>query len=127
MFRAIRLTKNVEPNKYSYSGYDIGFDAYATFSLSIGDRFCKNIIIVGVDTGSNNRKKDILILGKGPADGLNDIAVTAEARYPISFSEQENKFYLSLHYKGNNSILFVNGIIYQFKAKDSEINSYKLF
>ena len=32
------------------------------------------------------------------------------------------KFYLSLHYNGANSYLFVNGTeIYKFKAKDSEI------
>ena len=31
-------------------------------------------------------------------------------------------FYLSLHYNGANSYLFVNGTaIYKFKAKDSEI------
>ena len=34
---------------------------------------------------------------------------------------------LSLHYNGSNSFLFVNAIkIYQFKAKDSEINPYPL-
>ena len=34
----------------------------------------------------------------------------------------KKKFYLSLHYNGANSYLFVNGTeIYKFKAKDSEI------
>ena len=34
----------------------------------------------------------------------------------------KNKFFLSLHYNGANSYLFVNGTeIYKFKAKDSEI------
>ena len=34
----------------------------------------------------------------------------------------EKKFFLSLHYNGANSYLFVNGTeIYKFKAKDSEI------
>ena len=33
----------------------------------------------------------------------------------------EKKFFLSLHYNGANSYLFVNGTeIYKFKAKDSE-------
>ena len=32
-------------------------------------------------------------------------------------------FFLSLHYNGANSYLFVNGVqIYKFKANDSEIN-----
>ena len=34
----------------------------------------------------------------------------------------KKKFYLSLHYNGANSYLFVNGTeIYEFKTKDSEI------
>ena len=34
----------------------------------------------------------------------------------------KKKFWLSLHYNGANSYLFVNGTeIYKFKAKDSEI------
>ena len=34
---------------------------------------------------------------------------------------------MSLHYNGSNSFLFVNGVkIYQFKAKDSEINASPL-
>ena len=34
---------------------------------------------------------------------------------------------LSLHYNGSNSFLFVNAVkIYQFKAKDSEVNPYPL-
>ena len=34
----------------------------------------------------------------------------------------KKKFFLSLHYNGANSYLFVNGTeIYKFKAKDSEI------
>ena len=37
------------------------------------------------------------------------------------------KFVLSLHYNGSNSFLLVNATkIYQFKAKDSEINNYTL-
>ena len=42
--------------------------------------------------------------------------------YSINFTEKNKKFYLSLHYNGANSYLFVNGTeIYKFKAKDSEI------
>ena len=39
----------------------------------------------------------------------------------------KNKFFLSLHYNGANSYLFVNGKeIYKFKAKDSEIVAAQL-
>ena len=47
--------------------------------------------------------------------------------YSINFTKEKTKFYLSLHYNGANSFLFVNGTeIIKFKAKDSEINSYEL-
>ena len=39
----------------------------------------------------------------------------------------KKKFFLSLHYNGANSYLFVNGTeIYKFKAKDSEIVATQL-
>ena len=69
----------------------------------------------------DNKKKDILILGKGPTQGLEH-TLTAEKMYSINFSKDQTKFWLSLHYNGANSYLFVNGKeIHKFKAKDSEI------
>ena len=41
--------------------------------------------------------------------------------YSINFTVTKKLFWLSLHYNGANSYLFVNGTeIYKFKAKDSE-------
>ena len=69
----------------------------------------------------DNKKKDILIPGKGPTQGLEH-TLTAEKMYSINFTVTKNKFCLSLHYNGANNYLFVNGTeIYKFKAKDSEI------
>ena len=69
----------------------------------------------------DNKKKDILLLGKWPSQGLEH-SLTAEKVYSINFTVRKNKFCLSLHYNGANSYLFVNGSeIYKFKAKDSEI------
>ena len=34
----------------------------------------------------NNKGKDILILGEIPTQGLYDITLTAEAKYPINFT-----------------------------------------
>ena len=69
----------------------------------------------------DNKKKDILVLGKGPTQGLEH-TLTAEKMYSINFTVTKNKFCLSLHYNGANSYLFVNGKeIVKFKAKDSEI------
>ena len=67
-------------------------------------------------------KKDILILGKRPTQGLGEHSLTAEKMYSINFSATGRRFCLSLHYNGINSYLFVNGVkIIKFKAKDSEI------
>ena len=69
----------------------------------------------------DNKKKVILVLGKGPAQGLEHI-LTAEKMYFINFTVTNKKLCLSLHYNGVHSYLFVNGTeIYKFKAKDSEI------
>ena len=68
-----------------------------------------------------DKKKDILIFGKGPTQGLEH-TLTAENMYSINFTVTKKKFCLSLHYNGANSYLFVNGTeIYKFKAKASEI------
>ena len=75
----------------------------------------------------DSKRKDILILGKGPTQRLHDVKLIAEAIYPISFSQPNKRFVLSLHYNGSNSFLFVNATkIYQLKAKDSEIKDYPL-
>ena len=69
----------------------------------------------------DNRKKDILILGKGPTQGLEH-TLCAEKIYSTNFTGNNNKFCLSLHYNSANRYLFVNGIgIYKLKAKDSKI------
>ena len=74
-----------------------------------------------------NNGKGISILAEGPTQGLNNTTLTAEAKYPIDFTQPNKRFVLSLHYNGSNSFLFFNVTkIYQFKAKDSEINDYAL-
>ena len=69
----------------------------------------------------DNKKKDILVLGKGPTQGLEH-TLTAEKMYSINFTVTKKKFCLSLHYNWANSYLFVNGTeTYKFKAKDYQI------
>ena len=66
----------------------------------------------------DNKKKDKLILGKRPTQGLEH-TLTAEKMYS---AVTKKKFCLSLHYNGANSYLFVNGTeIYTIKAKNSKI------
>ena len=72
LFGYIKLTKTAEINKYGYSWYGIGFDRETSFSF--GNDFDKNVIIFEVDMSSSikidNRKKHILVLGKGPTQAL---------------------------------------------------------
>ena len=73
----------------------------------------------------DNKRKDILIFGKGPTQGLD--GRTAEPLYSINFTQSGKRFVLSLHYNGSNSFLFSNATkVYQFKTKDSEIKDYAL-
>ena len=78
----------------------------------IGGEFGQNILIFGVDMSFSahiaNKKKDILLLGKGPRQGLEH-TLTAEKIYSINFTVTKKKFCLSLHYNEANSYIFVNG------------------
>ena len=74
-----------------------------------------------------DNKGDMLILGKGPTQGLDDTTLTAETQYLFNFTRPNIKFCLSLHCNGSSSFLFVNATkICPFKAKDSEMKKYIL-
>ena len=120
LFGAVSLTKNADIDKYKYSGYSIGFGSKREFS------FGRNCIILRADMSSsshaNNKKNNILVLGKDFVQGIKGTTIYAEKLYSISFTENNKKFCLSLHYNGANSHLYFNGTeIHKFKAKDSEI------
>ena len=46
---------------------------------------------------TDNKKKDILILGKGLADNLDNTALPAEKEYSVNFSQQQEKFFMQLY------------------------------
>ena len=124
LFGVVTLTKNTDISKYKYSGYENRFDSHGNFSFP-GTGLRRNLKIFGIDMSSStkidNKKKDILILGKGLIQGLGHTLI-AEKMYSINFTEPNKKFCLSLHYNRANSYLFVNGKeIHEFKVKDSEI------
>ena len=103
LFGAIKLTKNPDIDKYRYSEYVTGFETHGSFSLSDLSGFDKNVVMFVADMSSSvhvNRKKNILILGKGPLYGFEDTTLTAEKEYAINFNKQQN---------GANSYLFLNG------------------
>ena len=72
----------------------------------------KHVIIFEADISSSvhmdNENKDILIIGEGPIQGLDDAKLTADAKYSINFTQPRKRFVLSLHYNGSNTFLFVN-------------------
>ena len=110
--------------KYKYYGYGIGSDRRSIFSFPSGG-FGQNVLNFGADMSTSihidNKKKDILVLGRGPMQELES-TLTAEKKYSINFTVTKKKFCLSLHYNGGNSYLFVNVTeICKFKAKDSAI------
>ena len=75
LFGAVTLTKNADIDKYGYSGYGIGFDRRPSFTFPDGG-FGQNVLFFGVDMSSSthidNPKKDKLVLGKGPTQGLEN-------------------------------------------------------
>ena len=106
LFGFVKLTKNADPDKYRYSDYDIGFDLRLEFSLPDG-RIGRNFLIFEADMSlsvhAGNKQKDILILGEGLTQALDDTILTSEAKYPINFTQPNKRFALPLTYNGINS------------------------
>ena len=82
LFGAVSRTKNADIDRYKYFEYGLG----------------RKVAIFGIDMTSStkidNRKKDILILGKGPTQGLEH-TLSAEKTYSINFAKHNKKFCLS--------------------------------
>ena len=84
-----------------------------------------------------NRANDIYVLGRGDIQGVTTVGPTAlsgktnkgttigaEKIYKTDFTTRNKKFVLSLHYNGDNSYLFVNGVEQlKFKAKINSTNA----
>ena len=99
------------PIQIKQSNNGIGFDSHSQYwctNVTMG----KNVIIFGADMSSSvhvdNKEKDILILGEGPMQGLDDIALKAEAKYPINVTQSNRRLVLRLYYNVSGRFLFVN-------------------
>ena len=55
LFGAVKLTKNADPEKYKYSGYETGFDVSRTFFSSNCSGFGKSGIIFAADMSLSAR------------------------------------------------------------------------
>ena len=86
-------TKHIDIDQYKYSGYGIRIHRKGFFSL--GEEVRRNVIIFGAGRSSsphvNNKRKDILIPGKGPTQGLEH-TLTAEKLYSTNFTKENAKF-----------------------------------
>ena len=95
LFGAIKLTKNADREKYKYSDYGIGFDSRSEFSLSDGsmgemllflELIWEHLCILII------RIKDILILGRVPAEGLDDITSSVKLNIQLIFQNHKESF-----------------------------------
>ena len=81
----MKLKRYVDVDLHKYSGYGIGFNKKGSYS--IGGKIGRNVIIFGVHIISSphidNKKKDILILGKDPTQGLEH-TLNEEKLYSIN-------------------------------------------
>ena len=91
----------------------------------------KNVIILGCDASSpshaNNKKNNIIVLGKDFIQGQETTGtgntVYVEKIYKTNLTEPNKKFVLSIHYNGDDSYLFVNGVEQlKFKAQSCTYN-----
>ena len=97
-----------------YSGYRIALDRKGTWSFN--DDFARNFVIFGENivhhliltssSSSSHLKNDFLTLGEGDTFGVNGNFGAPEKK--INSSKAKAKLCLSLHYKSDNSYLFVN-------------------
>ena len=124
------MKKNSNISTYKYSGYRIGFNSKGSFLHADGS-YGVNVIIFGAALRSsrhaNNKKNNILVLGKNVIQGIDDTIIYVEQLYSTNFTGTDKTFCLRLHYNGDNSYLFVNSKRQaKFKAANSEIVPYPL-
>ena len=84
-----------------------------TFELELTNYAIKSDLksATGVDTSQCLHMLMIKkVLGKDSTQGLDNTTVTAELKYPITFTESGKRFVLILHYIGSNGLLFVNAV-----------------
>ena len=104
-FGVVKLTKNVDLDKYSFSRYAFASNFCSLFSY-LGFDWGNNVAIFGLGNSSSahivNEKKDILVFGEGPTQELDD--TTVKAKYSVNFLKLHRiEFYLLMLQKYINS------------------------
>ena len=114
LFESVELTKNSGPDKYFYSGFSLTFDSRGTYTHT-DSSYASNLIIFRCDLSSSsvhasNRPNSALILGKSIVQKISNTTLYAEKALKTNCKVTNRTFVLSLHYNGNDSYLFVNGV-----------------
>ena len=85
-----------DPHKYIYSGYGLAFILTGQFTHPDGGKSDKNIIILGVDLSisshATSKTQNVLILGHGLTQKLNNTTIYAEKTYSPNFSVENKTF-----------------------------------
>ena len=93
MLGVVKFSKNNNPDKNRYSDYVIGFDSRLQFFYGQTVAWVKMLLILLLIWGHLcmliTKKKDILVLGEGPTQGLDNTTITPEVKYPINFTESK--------------------------------------
>ena len=63
----------------------------------------------------DNKNKDILIIGEGPAQRLNNSTLTAKTKYPINFAQSRKRCVLSLYYNKLTKCVSLNNQNYEIQ------------
>ena len=111
-----------------WSGYGLAFGIKDYVHTESGKN-AKNLVILCVDTSDDDKttENNILVLGKGSVSITRTETIKAKKEIKTNCTITNEKFVLSLHYNGDDSYLFVNGIgQYRFKEKSTEIKPRKL-
>ena len=95
LVEAINLVKNIDKEKYVYSGYGIKCDSAGSWSFD--NDFARNVIIFGVDNSlschSNNRQNNFLKLGEAPTYRTNGSFGSSEKNFNINFTKADTIFF----------------------------------
>ena len=119
MFIWCGKTKDINTSNYKCVGYG-NFSNFGNITNG------KNVIILGCNASSsshtNNKKNNIIVLGKDFIQGLTSIGIGniiyVEKISKTNMTEPNKMCVLSLHYNGDDSYLFVNGVQeLKFKAQ----------
>ena len=83
-FGGVKSAKNFDLDKYVCSGYGIGFESHSEFFFLMVT-WVTTGVVMSSSVYIDNKRKNILIIGKGPPQGLNDTTLTAETQFQFFF------------------------------------------